>query len=705
MKSLFEWCVENNSTIYKELYSATDDDLSCNISYGSTKKVLWKCNLGHIYEAAPNHRTSSNTGCPYCANKKILKGYNDVVSLYPDIVNEWDYNKNDLLPEDVFPSSNKKYWFICEKGHNYLKEMYHKTNGSGCPYCANQKILVGYNDLATTHPNIALECDLEKNILKPTEVMAGTHRKIWWKCSNGHSYFSSVASRTGLNTGCPYCTNQKVIVGVNDLQTINPELALEWDYENNINSPSEVFPNSNKKAYWICSKGHRYSSVISDRNQGKGCPICSNKIIIKGVNDLFTTHPELETQWDYAKNKVNPFELSYGSNQKVWWKCSNEHSWEAVIHSRTRKNGNGCPICSIALQTSFPEKVLAFYLQQFFEIKLNHKHSDLDNRELDIFIPKYKIAIEYDGDNWHKNYLSDKIKDDLCEKNGIKLIRIREPLCPKYISSAIFIDAENPTNSMKYMENVLYKLIPILRELTGENIILNINVEEDYQQILKMVEMIELTDSILNTKLYDEWNFDKNIGLNPKSFKINSNKKVWWKCSLGHEWYASPNARHGGKSGCPICGNKKVLQGFNDLSTTHPRLVEEWNYDRNGELLPTVVTAGSNKNVWWRCSLGHEWQALISSRSKKNGSNCPICSNQRLLVGYNDLTTTHPKLIEEWDYDSNGEVLPTMVMAGTTKKVWWLCKHGHKWQAYIYSRTKENGSNCPICARAKGKNY
>ena len=69
MKSLFEWCVENNSKIYKELYSETGDDLSCNISYGSTKKVLWKCNLGHIYEAAPNNRTSSNSGCPFCANK------------------------------------------------------------------------------------------------------------------------------------------------------------------------------------------------------------------------------------------------------------------------------------------------------------------------------------------------------------------------------------------------------------------------------------------------------------------------------------------------------------------------------------------------------------------------------------------------------------------------------------------------------------
>lgn len=701
MKSLFEWCIENNSTIYKELYSSTNDDLSRNISYGSTKKVFWICELGHIYEASPNNRTSSNTGCPYCANKKVLKGYNDAASLYPKIVSEWDYNKNELLPEEVSPNSNKKYWFICEKGHSYFKEMYHKTNGSGCPYCANQKILVGYNDVATTHPLIALEWDLERNVLKPNEVTAGAHRKVWWKCSNGHSYLSSIASRTGLNTGCPYCTNQKVIVGVNDLETINPELALEWDYENNTNLPSEVFPNSNKKAHWICSEGHRYSSVISDRNQGKGCPICSNKIIIKGINDLFTTHPELETQWDYEKNCINPFELSHGSTQKAWWKCLNGHSWEAVIHSRTRKNGNGCPICSMALQTSFPEKIIAFYLQKLFEIKVNYKYDGLDNRELDIFIPKYKIAIEYDGDNWHKNYLADKIKDELCEKNGIKLIRIREPLCPKYVSSAIFIDAVNPNNSMKYMNQVIHKILDILCELIGENISLNINVEEDYQEILKMVETIAVKDSILNANLYNEWNFEKNIGLNPSAFKMNSNKKVWWKCSLGHEWYASPNARHGGKSGCPICGNKQVLEGVNDLLTTHPRLVEEWDYDSNGELLPTMVSFGSNEKAWWKCKHGHKWQAIISSRSKKNGYNCPICSNQRLLVGYNDLTTTHPQLIEEWDYESNGELLPTMVMAGTSKKVWWCCKHGHKWQAYVYSRTGKKRSNCPICARIK----
>ena len=171
MKSLYEWCIENNSTIYKELYSPTNDDLSHSISYGSTKKVLWKCKLNHIYEAAPNKRTSHGTGCPYCANKKILKGFNDVVTLYPEVLKEWDYSKNHVLPETVFPNSNKKYWFLCNKDHSYSKEMYHKINGSGCPYCANQKVLSGYNDLATTHPNISAEWDYEENVIKPNEII------------------------------------------------------------------------------------------------------------------------------------------------------------------------------------------------------------------------------------------------------------------------------------------------------------------------------------------------------------------------------------------------------------------------------------------------------------------------------------------------------------------------------------------------------
>ena len=290
---------------------------------------------------------------------------------------------------------------------------------------------------------------------------------------------------------------------------------------------------------------------------------------------------------------------------------------------------------------------------------------------MDIYIPKHKIAIEYDGDNWHQNSMIDKKKDDLCKENNITLIRVREPFCPSYETSAIIIKTDNPTNSMIYMEKVVREIIHIINTLVDEKVNLSINIKRDYSEIIELIELIEVEDSIVNCELFKEWNFEKNIKLNPKSFKPNSNKKVWWKCKLGHEWYASPNARHNGKSGCPFCGNKKVLSGFNDLLTTNFELCKDWNYEKN-ILKPTEVTKNSNKKVWWKCEFGHEWEAIISSRSR--GNKCPICANQKLLVGYNDLATKYPDLALEWDYEKNIDLTPQMVLPGTDKKVWWKCK-------------------------------
>ena len=128
----------------------------------------------------------------------------------------------------------------------------------------------------------------------------------------------------------------------------------------------------------------------------------------------------------------------------------------------------------------------------------------------------------------------------------------------------------------------------------------------------------------INSSLSNEWNYEKNNGLTPKNFLPNSNKKVWWKCSEGHEWEATINNRNKGNS-CPFCTGKKALDGFNDLQTTNKFLVEEWNYKKNGELLPSNVTAGSGKKVWWKCrNCGHEWAAIIHNRSR--GKGCPKCA-------------------------------------------------------------------------------
>ena len=67
-----------------------------------------------------------------------------------------------------------------------------------------------------------------------------------------------------------------------------------------------------------------------------------------------------------------------------------------------------------------------------------------------------------------------------------------------------------------------------------------------------------------------------------------------------------------------------VVVGINDLVTTNPKLIEEWNYDKNS-IHPTEITAGSGKRVWWLCSVcGHEWEAIIEGRNQGRG--CPQCT-------------------------------------------------------------------------------
>ena len=134
--------------------------------------------------------------------------------------------------------------------------------------------------------------------------------------------------------------------------------------------------------------------------------------------------------------------------------------------------------------------------------------------------------------------------------------------------------------------------------------------------------MAEKKYIIDNAELMAEWNWEKNIefDFDPKLLTVGSGKKVWWKCSKGHEWQATIDRRSQGK-GCPYCSGRNAIKGENDLQTVNPALAKEWNYDKNNGLTPTDVLPSSNKKVWWKCSKGHEWQAKIYSRSKGNG--CP----------------------------------------------------------------------------------
>ncbi len=601
---------------------------------------------------------------------------------------EWNWEKNNeecLTPETITLGSGKKVWWKCNNGHEWQAMIANRNRGRGCPHCSGKKVLLGYNDLATLNSSLANEWNYEKNgDLGPENFTANSGKKVWWKCSKGHEWQAVIYSRKSGHS-CPYCFNQKILKGYNDLGTLNPALAKEWNHEKNGDlKPEYVSVGSNKKVWWKCNKGHEWLAIIGDRNNGHSCPYCSNQKTLKGYNDLGTLNPALAKEWNYERNgDLKPEDVTVGSNKKVWWKCSKGHEWQSIINNRHK--GIGCPVCNAERNTSFPEYVFLYYLKQCgLEVEHGYKGKGY---ELDIYIPSKKIAIEYDGYFYHKSKTKkDLVKNHKCKNDGIKLYRIREGLPLLNDSSIDFTIDKN----QKGLGIITQK---ILSEIVG--FIIDIDLNRDAIAIDNLREYTEKENSILNTNptLTSEWNYEKNGNSRPEHFMANSGKKVWWKCYEGHEWQARIASRNNG-TGCPICSNKQVLTGYNDLATINPKLASEWNFEKNSGLKPGDVTMGSNKKVWWKCNKGHEWQATIANRN--NGNGCVYCTGQMVLKGYNDLQTINPLLAIEWNYDKNGNLKPEDFTAGSGVKIWWKCKKGHEWQARINSRNA--GQGCPYCA-------
>ena len=150
-------------------------------------------------------------------------------------------------------------------------------------------------------------------------------------------------------------------------------------------------------------------------------------------------------------------------------------------------------------------------------------------------------------------------------------------------------------------------------------------------------------------------------------------------------------------------GDRKVLKGYNDLRTTHPKIAREWNKERNGDLKPTDVIANSNKRVWWKCREGHEWSGLIVNRARKGKADpgCPYCSGRKVLAGYNDLATTHPDIAAMWHPRMNKRLKPAGVQAISRKLAWWRGECGHVYQMAVRDRVGAKPGYCPYCSGRK----
>ena len=196
-------------------------------------------------------------------------------------------------------------------------------------------------------------------------------------------------------------------------------------------------------------------------------------------------------------------------------------------------------------------------------------------------------------------------------------------------------------------------------------------------------------------ELVKQWHPTKNAPLTPDQLLPGSHRLVWWVCENGHAWQAVVKSRVSG-SGCPVCANRAVAEGENDLLSTNPELAKQWHPEKNHALTPRDVTAGTHRKVWWKCEKGHEWQATVLSRAR-NGTGCPVCTGKIVIPGENDLEHLFPEIAAQWRPGFNGTLTPRTVSPYSNRKAWWVCDNGHPYQAVIASRTVY-GSGCPYCA-------
>ena len=484
-----------------------------------------------------------------------------------------------------------------------------------------------FRSLEIEQPKIAATWHPTKNLpIRLSQISVGSHLKAWWECDKGHSYQAIVSNRVG-GRGCSYCGGKKVLVGFNDLASQCPNVAKDWDLARNQGvEPQSVMHHSNKRAWWVCDKGHSWEAVIASRVSGKGCPICANLVISSGVNDLATLRPEIANEWHPSKNgSLTPGTIGAGSTKKVWWRCQLGHEWEMKISTRSGRT-TICPVCAGTkcwpgfndLQTLYPDIALTWLKEKNLPAKIEET--------LAISAKKF----------WWKCDLGHEY----------------QATCGKRVSGH------------------------------GCQICGNSKVLAGFNDLASIKPF-----------LISSWHPTKNLPITPEQVFAFGRTEYWWLCTEGHEFLASPTSRP--TDGCPICSNKRLAPGTNDLASRYPEIAKSWHPHKNLPVTPNSIVSGKGKKYWWICDEGHEWEATVSKRIA--GKGCGVCSNRTVISGINDLDTTNPAIAATWHPTLNEPIKVTEVSAGTHTSYWWLCDENHQWKATPNSRLR--GTNCPSCAK------
>ncbi len=250
-----------------------------DVVFGSARVVWWKCPEAphHEWQRAIVARTREGRGCPFCHHWHPPITH-DLVASDPRLVAEWHPTKNGkLTPGDLTLGSGKVVWWKCPKGpeHQWKCPVEYRLK-MGCPFCGNMRVS-STNSLAAVAPEVAAEWHPTKNgKLRARDVIAGSPRRVWWKCPKApdHEWSATIANRVS-GSGCPYCVNRRLCAS-NSLAAVCPRIAAEWHPTRNGKlTPRDVVGGTTRRIWWRCAFGHVWDAIISSRtSKGANCPEC-----------------------------------------------------------------------------------------------------------------------------------------------------------------------------------------------------------------------------------------------------------------------------------------------------------------------------------------------------------------------------------------------------------------------------------------------
>ena len=625
------------------------NDLTPNdVTAGSHYRAWWKGKCGHEWQTLVGNRIHAHaSGCPYCTTRATLKGFNDLATLRPELLKEWNYEKNvGLNPEDYRPYARIRVWWRCKNGHEWQSTINNRSQGYGCRICSNQVVLQGFNDLASKRPDLAAEWSDRNLPLTPETIIWKKHGSFWWKCSKcGNEYKAWLYHRLFSGTKCPYCAGYKVKAGFNDFKTTDPEIAKDWDYDANGSLlPEHFFRRTLRPFKWKCANSHSYYMSIYDRTvNGKGCVIC-DVTFRASFSEMLILH--LAQQNGISYELGSDISELYLPDQRLAFETEGvsieKQNEQKKKKANLKKKGI---LLHILPRTTDLEKEAARI------VRLLNRHGagiktdieeDIESLKKEFFGKDYREA-PYDGGGAFKDVLGANIRY-LSVKKPAPLNETFPDLVEEWSEKNFPFKPED--EDAKSCGKVWWKCKKCGSEWKG--IISNRTSIRRCGCHVCAGKRIDIGINDLRTthpELCKEWS-SRNGELIPEQYSRGSNVKVWWQCENGHEWEAYISSRVQG-NGCPICARAPLIKGVNDLRTTNPEIIKLWS-DKNDDLTPDDIRASYRKQVWWKCSqCGNEYLAQPHSVIDRKGIGCKRCQS---TIGrhWKGILTEEEKIKEEY---------------------------------------------------------